>query len=171
MLRDTISDTRHGSAIHEAGHAAFAWHFSTRNITNPPFDEIRVDSTLNEVGDVYGHVDVHWDRLQIDLITRCAITLAGIFCKECVASIQPIEWVELLNDRNGTDGTDDFAEAYNLAKDNSQSWETFATQALQRLKGATAIGTLVSGIADLAIQEGIVPITNLELRTLLQSYK
>lgn len=167
MLRDRINGARHGSAVHEAAHASFAWHFSQRELTNPPFSEIQVDFAPNLMGVHYGHVDVSWDSLDVDLPTRCAITLAGIYCRECPPGIGTDEWIALVEGRDGTDGTDDFADAYNLA---GTDWPAIAAQALQLLQAPTAIGPLVLGIAELMDEIETLSISNPNLIQLLQGY-
>lgn len=170
MLRDEVTDERCGTRIHEAGHASAAWHFSGRKISKPPFTEIVVRCDANPAGQFYGYVDVPLKSLGFDVVTEAAIRLAGIYARECAGDESESEWIELLENRPGTDGTDDYVDVLDLAKREKKDPHELMSAALQALRGIADMPQLTRAIASLLEETERVSITDKSLADLLAAH-
>lgn len=171
MCWDVDAELKAESALHEGGHAAFAWHFSSRYFDSPPFYTMTLAAAPNALGTVPGSVEVNMKAISDDIHIRGAVILAGIFTKEVQnLDITPEAWASMVENRNGTDGTDDYCDALRIAEAHGFSWEDYAAAVLVNLKAAATARVLALSLGKFLLKRSRITIDDDDVRAVLLEY-
>ena len=168
-LWDDAEERRKYSAIHEAGHAAYAWFFSNRDLKSAPFNKIKLDS-INDFVIIEGGIEIKWNNISNCAAVTAAVALAGHYAQLGSNNISNDMWVKNIKNCDMTSGVfKDSLDVDKIACENNINIDELLKDALSCLKKVKNINDHIKLLAILLDKKGILEIDMPEVISILNS--